>query len=66
MTQSYLEQNDAKPNINKVLCRYIKEQKWLLVLGLVSLFLGNFGTLLVPIYIGKAVDDLQNEAYDKI
>ena len=64
--QSYLEQADSKPNINKVLCKYVKQEKGLLALGLVSLFLGNFGTLLVPIYIGKAVDNMQNEDYDKI
>ena len=52
--------------MNRVLCKYLKTEKWLMITGIVSLLIGNFGTLLVPLYVGKAVDALQNDDYDKI
>jgi len=35
-----------------------------MILGIVSLFLGTFSVLLVPIYVGRSIDAMQSDDAD--
>lgn len=58
MSEHSRNQERARPNVNKVLCKYLKKEKWILFWGIVFLLLSNFGVLLVPLYVGWCTNEL--------
>jgi len=53
-------------NATKLVCVFIKEQRWLIATVLPFLFLAQMGDVVVPLYIGLVIDAMKKECSEDV